>query len=337
MKLGGSGRTRGAEPLEAGYCDITSLFFHRRGQYAFGLTFHGSFVPPASHAVDTIAQTDQPGPGGSSTVIIANDEDSISGEADGLRASFPNGTCRIALENEDWMTAPMQNPEIVPEAKILGNIEFDFDFPLHLEDLQGHTASEGQGGIDGNTTKPFFNGSNFLQAAEAAPLFIAPQQQNEIFQTAIGEQFWSDSVHKDPEDAPGANESSQEWNFSESFESTSHFQVSRQEPSFSSNDYDSLDSLPPSSQESSVSTTTAASPNTQATTPSSTNSFSDRPFCNICRATFKRVGDLKRHEGVHLPKRFHCKQLGCDRKGRNGFYRRDKLRAHEKQVHGVEN
>lgn len=293
--------------------------------------------------MDTIAQTEQPGPGASSTVIIANDEDSISGEAGGLRASFPNGTCRIAVENEDWMTAPMQadgkneNPETVSEATILENIEVDFDFPPHIEDLQGHMASEGQGGIDRTTTKPFFNGSNFLQAAEAALLYIVPQQQNEIFQTAIGEPFWSDSVHEDPGDAPGANESGQEWNFSETFESTSHFQVSRQEQSFSSNDCDSLESLPPSSQESSVSTTTAASPNTQATTPSSTNSFSDRPFCNICRATFKRVGDLKRHEGVHLPKRFHCKQLGCDRKGRNGFYRRDKLRAHERQVHEVEN
>jgi hypothetical protein len=316
IKLGGSGRNRGAERLEAGYCDITSLFFHRRGQYAFGLTFHGSFVPPASHAVDEIAQTDQPG------LLLAHDEDSISGEAGELRASFPNGTCRITLENEDWMTAPMQadgkseSPKTVPEATILGNIEFDFDVPAHIEDLQGYVASEGQGGIDGTTTNPFFHNSNFPQADEAA-LYIAPGQQNKKFQAAIGEPIWSDPVQEDPEDAPGANESGQEWNFSETFESTSQFQVSRQESSFSSHDCNFMDSLPPSSQESSVSTTAAASPSTQATTPSSTNSFSDRPFCNICRATFKRVGDLKRHEGVHLPKRFHCK--------------------HERQVHGVEN
>ncbi len=61
----------------------------------------------------------------------------------------------------------------------------------------------------------------------------------------------------------------------------------------------------------------------------------DRHTCPHCPRTFKRLGDVKRHEKVHLPgqRRFHCRQAGCERKG--GFYRRDKLRDHVKTVHGL--
>ncbi|PMD22574.1 hypothetical protein NA56DRAFT_657972 [Hyaloscypha hepaticicola] len=70
---------------------------------------------------------------------------------------------------------------------------------------------------------------------------------------------------------------------------------------------------------------------------SSSNTSPTRQFCGLCRSTFKRPGDLKRHEKVHFPERrsFHCWQYGCERNGRKGFYRRDKLRDHEKQVHGM--
>jgi len=60
-----------------------------------------------------------------------------------------------------------------------------------------------------------------------------------------------------------------------------------------------------------------------------------RQSCPLCRATFKRAGDLKRHSGKHLPRNFHCRQPGCGRTGIEGFYRRDKLRAHERQMHGM--
>lgn len=60
----------------------------------------------------------------------------------------------------------------------------------------------------------------------------------------------------------------------------------------------------------------------------------DRHSCPHCPRTFKRLGDVKRHEKVHIPgqRRFHCRQAGCERKA--GFYRRDKLRDHVKTVHG---
>ena len=62
----------------------------------------------------------------------------------------------------------------------------------------------------------------------------------------------------------------------------------------------------------------------------------DRHTCPHCPRTFKRLGDVKRHEKVHIPgqRRFHCRQAGCERKGWRGFYRRDKLRDHVKTVHG---
>jgi hypothetical protein len=78
-------------------------------------------------------------------------------------------------------------------------------------------------------------------------------------------------------------------------------------------------------------------PPSSPTSPSTNNNSSNRQFCRLCRSTFKRPGDLKRHEKVHFPERrsFHCWQLGCERNGRKGFYRRDKLRDHEKQVHDL--
>lgn len=68
--------------------------------------------------------------------------------------------------------------------------------------------------------------------------------------------------------------------------------------------------------------------------PSSSPISPDRHTCPHCPRTFKRLGDVKRHEKVHIPgqRRFHCRQAGCERKA--GFYRRDKLRDHIKTVHG---
>lgn len=58
--------------------------------------------------------------------------------------------------------------------------------------------------------------------------------------------------------------------------------------------------------------------------------------CNICLKVFGRSGDLGRHYREHFEENrcYHCYEDGCDRNGQRGFFRRDKLRDHQKSVHG---
>jgi hypothetical protein len=69
----------------------------------------------------------------------------------------------------------------------------------------------------------------------------------------------------------------------------------------------------------------------------STTNLPTRYYCGDCGSSYAREGDLKRHERYHPPKyrTFHCSQPGCERKGRKGFYRREKLRIHERRVHSL--
>ncbi len=56
-----------------------------------------------------------------------------------------------------------------------------------------------------------------------------------------------------------------------------------------------------------------------------------RPQCSTCNTTFKRAGDLARHEKKHQAGRaFKCLVPGCSFKG---SYRKDKLDAHVKSCH----
>ena len=50
---------------------------------------------------------------------------------------------------------------------------------------------------------------------------------------------------------------------------------------------------------------------------------------------FNKWGDLKRHSKMHCtrPELFDCPVPGCDRKGLNGFPRRDKMMDHKRQGH----
>jgi hypothetical protein len=101
--------------------------------------------------------------------------------------------------------------------------------------------------------------------------------------------------------------------------------------------FSNSDSAPSSSQESLFSSSNPTiSPFPQAPPPP-TNS-PDRPFCYLRSKSFKRTGNLKRHEGVHLPEQWkcYCKQPDCVRKGRKGFYGRNKLRTHGRQVQGLD-
>ena len=55
-----------------------------------------------------------------------------------------------------------------------------------------------------------------------------------------------------------------------------------------------------------------------------------------CTSTFARASDLHRHMKSHQDgfKDFHCWEPGCGRNRMNGFYRRDKLVAHQKRHRG---
>ncbi|KUJ15280.1 uncharacterized protein LY89DRAFT_108212 [Mollisia scopiformis] len=82
----------------------------------------------------------------------------------------------------------------------------------------------------------------------------------------------------------------------------------------------------------------AASPTqmTQMSPPSDTNSL--KPYrCNQrgCTRSYARKFELYRHQRRHTGvKSHHCQVPGCERGPRNGFYRKDHLRQHMRQVHG---
>lgn len=101
--------------------------------------------------------------------------------------------------------------------------------------------------------------------------------------------------------------------------------------------FSNSDSAPSSSQESLFSSsnlTTSPFPPSTA----STNNSPDRPFCYLRSKSFKRIGNLKHQDGVHLSEqwKYYCKQPGYERKGRKAFYGRSKLRALERQVQGLD-
>ncbi|KAF8846736.1 hypothetical protein BDZ45DRAFT_755682 [Acephala macrosclerotiorum] len=124
----------------------------------------------------------------------------------------------------------------------------------------------------------------------------------------------------------GVDTSNPEFNLPDRLESTLDDLSVSQAKSFSSSSNESDFSTYPS-------TPTRRSP---ATTPSSTGSPGRHHSCNHCNSAFKRLSDRNRHAKVHFPgqRTFHCTHLGCERKGRKAFYRKDKLKDHEKQAHG---
>ena len=54
-----------------------------------------------------------------------------------------------------------------------------------------------------------------------------------------------------------------------------------------------------------------------------------------CKQSFKKWGDLKRHDKGHCkkPNLFPCEVIGCKYGGKNGFIRKDKLYSHRRNVH----
>ncbi|KAG6991235.1 hydrolase C26A3.11 [Physcia stellaris] len=61
-----------------------------------------------------------------------------------------------------------------------------------------------------------------------------------------------------------------------------------------------------------------------------------RHVCAVCNQTFGRASDLNRHAAKHdtNARRHDCLIGNCMYRGSEGFYRRDKLLAHQRAVHG---
>jgi hypothetical protein len=406
-------RIRGVGVLEAGRCDITSVYFHRQGRHAFGLTLRVRFVPPTPHTSETIAPLEQPGLSGDDFAIAAIDEGSIGTEDGGPRAAFSNGMRGAALESVSQANGQDRDLESVPDAPVHAKLEFGFEFPSQVDNLSHQLGPQDQESPYGVTANdpfgPFPDEFDFPPQEMTRPLQAAAEQQNGNYQTATDGSLLNDFnqeslveqqsenyqaamngqfLSENPNEVFSINEPSQEMIHSEG-----DFPTSSQETAFSFNDFDFLPGVearsspmsgssgtdfhfsngtpafsqetafsfndfspsegietnpntlsasqqtsfafPDSSQESSSSSLTPTiSPSTPTTAPNSPNNSPDRQPCLRCSSTFKRAGDLKRHEKVHAPRRdFPCRQPACSRKGGKGFYRRDKLRAHEKQVH----
>ncbi|PMD45971.1 hypothetical protein L207DRAFT_523422 [Hyaloscypha variabilis F] len=404
--------------LEAGRCDITSVYFHRHGQYAFGLTFRGRFVPPAPHTSETIVPLEEPVLNGDSFAIAAIDEGSIGGEAGLLRAALSNGVRGAALEGIGQANGQNGDLEHIPDAPLHANLEFGIEFPSQVDKLSHHLAPPEQESHYRTTANgsfgPFLNEFDFPPQETTRPLQTTAEQQNGNYQIATDGPFLNDFNQESPVEQQSANYqaavngpflseySNEVFSSSEPSQKMIHpeenFPTSSQETAFPFSDFDFLqgvearpnpssassgtnfhpsnttpavseetafsfndfnpsegietspnmlsatqqpsftfsDPIPFPSQESSSSNLTPAiSPSTPATAPNSPNDSPDRHSCIHCSSTCKRAGDLKRHEKVHFQRErnFHCRQPGWSRKGGKGFYRKDKLKAHEKQVH----
>jgi hypothetical protein len=422
-----SARNRRRVSLDDGYCDITSLSLRRRGRYDFDLAFHGCFVPPAPHIMNS-TPIEQPGQGGGAFATIGLDQDSPFGGIGGLRAIFLNGVRRtvqvldVQVAASSKTNGQNEDFELVPDAALDANFELDFDFPSQVETAPLPLAPERQDRLyDTAFNDPFLNnfpqeilndilridipgqGIDFLGRIETNPSAASASTEmnlsssqfdqgapNNVFGMDIHGQetdfsgslgtnpnvpsaspetsFSSNDFDQDtPNDSFSIDFPGQEIDFSNSLETNPNTPSASQETSFSAYDFDqdnlnencalerpgeetnfphsqgTYPNIHSASQQTSSSNDfnlipipSTPSPSSQAATPSRNNSSPDRHSCHHCNSTFKRQADLKRHSKVHFPgqRKFHCWQLGCERNGRRGFYRRDKLKDHEKQAHG---
>lgn len=72
------------------------------------------------------------------------------------------------------------------------------------------------------------------------------------------------------------------------------------------------------------------------TSPNDLSRNATRHNCTACPASYKRRYELYRHRLVHTGVRNHgCHFIGCNKAAPSGFARKDHLRQHLKQVHGV--
>jgi hypothetical protein len=327
-------RSRRRVPSDGGY-DITSVVFHRRGQYDFNLTLHGLFVPPVSHLMDSTPPIEQPGRGVSGFSVLdaplsANLEFGFDSPSQAAATLLDIVTERQEGHYETAANDPFLNNFDQENLDDIFNVDIPrrrigFSDSLETNQIPSSPNSEPLFSDELNQDNPneIFDidisslGIDFSNSVETNPNTPATTQNTRISSINLDQHIPNDSFDID---VPG-----QEINLSNSLEANPDVPTASQDTNFSSNEYDLTTRL---------STPTRRPP---ATTPISGNSSPERHSCRLCSSTFKRPSDLKRHVKVHFPgqRKFHCRQLGCGRNGRKGYYRRDKLRDHERQVHGI--
>lgn len=253
----------------------------------------GLFVPPPT--TTSAVPIEQPGPILDSLGTIGLSDDSLFEESGGLRVIFSDGTCRAGL---------------------------DIDAPAVQSSKTNEQNEDPEALLDSAPDVNVEFDSDFSSRLGAALRNIAPERQETLYETVASERFLGDFDQETPNDNFSPNLLDHLIDLSHGLNTNQNAPSASQETAFSASNH--------SNPTARLSTHSPGSPHTLA----SSNPRPPGPFtCGHCSATFKRPGDLKRHEKVHFPgqRTFHC--WLCGRNGRKGFYRRDKLRDHEKKVH----
>ncbi|KAE8451710.1 hypothetical protein EG329_003167 [Mollisiaceae sp. DMI_Dod_QoI] len=374
-----SARNRRGGLLDGGYCDITSFRLQRRGPYDFTLSIQGSFVPPASHMMNS-TPIEQPRAGGCDVAFIDLDGNSLFGESDGLGNIFPNGAHRISSEVQvpvvasSWNNGQNGAHESIQDTALDANFDFDLNNlprssinPLDIagEHQKGHceiaVSDSVLNGFQDNLDDIIgmslpgqgIDWPDSLETRQTASALGSKMHLSDEFNEDNGKGIFDIGVRGleiDPETKPNAPSVSQDVSFFpfRLDQNTLNDILSIDIPSFETVLPDSLEMSPnpPSSQAMSFSSNSDASDfsthlstptrHSPAATPSSAGSPGRNHFCNHCNKAFERSSDLNRHAKVHFSGQriFPCTHLGCRRKEAKAFYRKDKLKDHEKQVHG---
>lgn len=368
FESGEKGQNGGLDDFDGGGCDITSLRLTRRGRYEFDLTFHVRFTHPTPDQMDSIPPLELPAPAMDCFADSGFDDYSTLGEPGKLRANFSIGVLESLLKEKSTMVAPpLANelnrdleyvPNMINHTNLGANLGFDIDvssqvekaplqmvFPKQIENFQTAIHEPFLSAFNQNNRINAFNTDELRRGMNSSEGFEAKSTFPTFSQTSTFSSGNLNSIYGlgfNPVASSTSAEigiSSDEFNFS-----TNTPRSSQKSPFFSSASSLSSSNLsttivsPSISANTSPSISAHTSPSALATIPRLIDSFPEGYFCRLCSRTFKRPSDLKRHEGVHFPeqRKHHCKQSGCERKGQNGFYRRDKLRIHERQVHGFD-
>jgi hypothetical protein len=313
-----SARNQRTEPLDASFSNISPLVFHHPSPCSCGLTLHGFFVPFTSYTMCPGAPMEQQ-------------------MSSGFRASISNGV------REDLVAASSQTNMQNQDPALNANFNYDFNFAQQVETTLLYPTPEHQdqqyetAAADAIQTQFHFPSQVSTIAHHPFPNDLDQNTTNNMLDFDIASEGINSSGSLDTNLSPASHSTNMSLPF-HNFDQNTPNDISRSD--IPGQEIEAHANIPSASPEMIFSefnqTTPLRTPSPSSpTTPNTSNHSPSRQFCRLCRQTFKRPGDLKRHENVHFPdrRRFHCWQLGCKRNGRKGFFRRDKLRDHEKQVH----
>jgi hypothetical protein len=313
------------EPLGASFSNARPPNIHHPYPYNFGIALPGFFVPFSSTMY----------PNSAVEQLVPS----------GFRASFPRGVCEDWTGHETLGAASSQ----IQDLQLSANSEPDFDYAPQAT-TRALYVSPGQQDWPYDTAAHYTspNGLDLPQAGTVAHTFsdahshyTSTEQQNWYDEPATHDNMangfdsaWQDNTAYDAFMNGFDQDASTNLLHSNGTLEANHISgndiVDTQLSSISCNTETNFSFNAPSQ----VSTPTPSP--TDATSPNSTRHPCPHPHC---LSTFARLGDLSRHAKTHSPERhrkYHCREPGCDRNGRKGFTRRDKLRDHVRRVHGLD-